>query len=548
MSRRLVGTLLKPNGAALANAKITLVATRNEVSSVLKSTQFQFTTNASGQYDEIVLDGLYSVVLDYDGSSLKVGKVTVEAGADTSLEALLSVGESATNAIYSAILTLVGEANDAEANAQASAAAAAISESNAAASEAAADADRVQTNADAAATAADRVQTGLDAAATAADRVQTTQDAIDTAADRVQTGLDAAATAADRVQTGLDAAATAADKTATNADAAATAADRLATDADATATAADRVATNADAAATAADKLATNADAAATAADRIATDADATATAADRVQTGLDASSASSDATAASSSALKAGQWAEHPNDTDIPGEAPGSRSAKHWSDVAMSAAGSLTGSMGMLGSWDASSGAPPAPSEGSTFYKITVAGTINTIDYGVGDSIVYDPVGATWFKIDNTESVTSVNGKQGVVTINKSDVGLGNVDNTSDLNKPVSTATQAAIDAVDKTDVGLGNADNTSDLNKPISNATQAALDGKSDTSHTHTKSDIGLGNVDNTSDADKPISTATQTALDNKSDTGHTHPQSDITNLETDIRKNKMLALAGI
>lgn len=30
-----------------------------------------------------------------------------------------------------------------------------------------------------------------------------------------------------------------------------------------------------------------------------------------------------------------------------------------------------------------------------------------------------------------------------------KADVGLGNVDNTSDANKPVSTATQAAIDAI---------------------------------------------------------------------------------------------------
>jgi len=32
---------------------------------------------------------------------------------------------------------------------------------------------------------------------------------------------------------------------------------------------------------------------------------------------------------------------------------------------------------------------------------------------------------------------------------LTKSDVGLGNVDNTSDLNKPISTATQAAIDAI---------------------------------------------------------------------------------------------------
>ena len=42
--------------------------------------------------------------------------------------------------------------------------------------------------------------------------------------------------------------------------------------------------------------------------------------------------------------------------------------------------------------------------------------------------------------------SVTSVAGKTGVVTLVKADVGLGNVDNTSDANKPVSTATQTAL------------------------------------------------------------------------------------------------------
>ena len=35
-----------------------------------------------------------------------------------------------------------------------------------------------------------------------------------------------------------------------------------------------------------------------------------------------------------------------------------------------------------------------------------------------------------------------------GNVTVSKSDVGLGAVDNTSDADKPVSTATQAALDA----------------------------------------------------------------------------------------------------
>ena len=56
--------------------------------------------------------------------------------------------------------------------------------------------------------------------------------------------------------------------------------------------------------------------------------------------------------------------------------------------------------------------------------------------------------------------------------------VGLGNVDNTSDEDKPVSTAQQAALDALTKDDVGLDNVDNTSDINKPVSTAQQAAID----------------------------------------------------------------------
>lgn len=139
--------------------------------------------------------------------------------------------------------------------------------------------------------------------------------------------------------------------------------------------------------------------------------------------------------------------------------------------------------------------------------------------------------------------------------TLNKAAVGLSNVDNTSDANKPVSTATQTALNAkentiatglitqyyrgdktwatLDKAAVGLANVDNTSDLNKPISTATQTALDGKEATItagttaqyyrgdkswQTLNKAAVGLGNVDNTSDVNKPVSTATQTALDLK------------------------------
>lgn len=85
----------------------------------------------------------------------------------------------------------------------------------------------------------------------------------------------------------------------------------------------------------------------------------------------------------------------------------------------------------------------------------------------------------------------------------------------------------------LDKNAVGLSNVDNTSDINKPISTATQTALNTKEPTItggttaqywrgdkswQTLDKNAVGLDQVDNTSDADKPISTATQTELDNK------------------------------
>ena len=50
---------------------------------------------------------------------------------------------------------------------------------------------------------------------------------------------------------------------------------------------------------------------------------------------------------------------------------------------------------------------------------------------------------------------VSSVAGKTGVVTLSKADVGLANVDNTPDTKKPISEATQVALnDKVNKSDV----------------------------------------------------------------------------------------------
>ncbi|QIN94351.1 minor tail protein [Arthrobacter phage Abba] len=52
----------------------------------------------------------------------------------------------------------------------------------------------------------------------------------------------------------------------------------------------------------------------------------------------------------------------------------------------------------------------------------------------------------ADWKELMAAGQVVSVAGKTGVVSLVKADVGLGNVDNTTDLLKPISTATQTAL------------------------------------------------------------------------------------------------------
>ena len=87
------------------------------------------------------------------------------------------------------------------------------------------------------------------------------------------------------------------------------------------------------------------------------------------------------------------------------------------------------------------------------------------------------------------------------------------------DLKTPKESLTfTGTVSGITQAMVGLGNVDNTTDLNKPISTATQSALNLKAPIEGGMTKAMVGLGNVDNTTDLNKPISTATQSALDLK------------------------------
>ena len=102
--------------------------------------------------------------------------------------------------------------------------------------------------------------------------------------------------------------------------------------------------------------------------------------------------------------------------------------------------------------------------------------------------------------------TVQTVEDKTAKIIVNKSTVGLGNVDNTSDKDKPISTAQATAI-----ADAKKAGTDAQTNLTAHINDK---------ENPHEVTKVQVGLGDVDNTSDVNKPISTATQTALNGKLD----------------------------
>ena len=179
---------------------------------------------------------------------------------------------------------------------------------------------------------------------------------------------------------------------------------------------------------------------------------------------------------------------------------------------------------------------------------------------------------------------VTSVAGKTGVVVLTKGDVGLGGVDNTTDLDKPISNATQSALDL--KADLVAGKVPESqlpsfvddvlefpSEVNFPavgesgkvyitedtnqtyrwtgggyarlsegvvLGETSSTAYRGdRGKTAYDHTllttnphgvtKAQVGLGDVENLAPADLPVSTATSNALAGKASTG------DVTTLQS-------------
>jgi hypothetical protein len=170
----------------------------------------------------------------------------------------------------------------------------------------------------------------------------------------------------------------------------------------------------------------------------------------------------------------------------------------------------SLFGSVQYQSTWDASANTPPLASgigAKGFYYLVSTAGTTaldSVSQWYVNDWAIFN--GAEWERVSNNGEVLSVNGYTGTVTLTKADVGLSNATNTSDANKPVSTAQGLADAAVQAYAIQRANHTGT----QPASTITGLAAVATSGLA-----SDVGLGNANNTSDANKPVSTAQAAAI---------------------------------
>jgi len=115
----------------------------------------------------------------------------------------------------------------------------------------------------------------------------------------------------------------------------------------------------------------------------------------------------------------------------------------------------SILGQVNYQGTWNASTNSPSIPIASSAnkgyYYIVNVAGTttINGInDWQIGDWIISN--GTTWSKVDNTDAISSFNGRTGAITLVSSDVtsALGFTPENSD-NKATTMTGNASSNSV---------------------------------------------------------------------------------------------------
>lgn len=147
---------------------------------------------------------------------------------------------------------------------------------------------------------------------------------------------------------------------------------------------------------------------------------------------------------------------------------------------------------------------------------------------------------------------------RTGNVNITKANIGLGSVDNTSDANKPVSTAQQTALDlkedkanlkalaykeSLSKSDVGLGNVDNVKQYSasNPNFGATTPAMDGTASVGSATTYARSDHKHPTDTSRASTDVATTSANGLMSSSD------KTKLNGVESGAQKNTVTKVQG-
>ncbi|MDH1221179.1 tail fiber domain-containing protein [Aeromonas caviae] len=206
------------------------------------------------------------------------------------------------------------------------------------------------------------------------------------------------------------------------------------------------------------------------------------------------ATSAASSATAAGNSATAAANSATAASNSASSASSSKAAAASSAADAAASAQIAReamyvsTGALMEAGEVNMSSGVYPTPLTGAAdkdlacFWKVTTAGvsSLDGVDYEVGDTLVYSSSLKKFYKIDNTESVQSVNGMKGAVRLTAADVGALGSGATA-----VAAAKLATARTISITGDGTGSASFDGTGNVSISLAV-------TDDSHAHTFSNL--------------------------------------------------------
>ncbi|QPX62261.1 tail protein [Gordonia phage Lamberg] len=390
------------------------------------------------------------------------------------------------------------------------------------------------------ATAADTARLAAEAAASTAGAAASTATSERTAAQAARTGAEGARDAATTAATAADNSADAAATSETNAETAETNAAGSALAAAGSASTANTRATDADTARAAAVTARTDAQTARDTASGYATAA----------QTAADAAGDSAAAAAASAEEAADVVASGVPNATDS-------------TKGGIVLAGDLAGTWdeptvpGLAGKADLVDGKVPTsqiPSQALIERRVVVSTAarlaltdvqpgdvaIQIGNPGRGTYILADPdpsVEESWSMFIVPDSpVSSVNGYTGIVILGKGDVGLGSVDNTSDANKPISTATQTALD---------GKLPKRSGANVVYTNGADGNPSGQNYTS-APTNFTMAFRNGAGTFQVGTPTDPAhpatkdyIDTALAGKSNVGHTHSASEITSGTLDVAR---------